>query len=274
MTYQVKEFNIAFKINMPDSPELPEQNKARPVDDDLKLKEWAEKLEDIAEDMHKSAETADHPLSYMRLHLLTEELSELVRGLENDDIVETLDALCDLRYVLDGTILSFGLDHDDIFDKAYKEVHRSNMSKLDENGEPIFNPAGRVVKSSKYTPPDLKQFFNEEDFKRWGTGLNQRYVGGIEHLVGRPRDLIYLDLTDYGADTLLNKWGGGKQWAIERVLDNVEYENEMHEKDPNRQVWNPRCKEAVYRVSYVNVPYGFWKTLKKKVKLEKVFPND
>lgn len=92
----------------------------------------------------------------VRLHLLQEELSELAHGLAANDIIECLDALCDLRYVLDGTVLALGLAG--TFSEAFDEVHSSNMSKLDDNGNPIRDPAGRIVKSNNYCPPDLKQF--------------------------------------------------------------------------------------------------------------------
>ena len=71
----------------------------------------------------------------LRINLLQEELDELKEALSNDDMVKTLDALIDLQYVLDGAFLSFGLQ--EVKQEAFDEVHRSNMSKLGEDGNPI-----------------------------------------------------------------------------------------------------------------------------------------
>ena len=88
----------------------------------------------------------------MRLHLCVEELGELSHALANRNPVEALDALCDMRYVADGTILHLGFG--DVFAAAMGEVHASNMSKL-VNGKPVKNAAGRVLKPSGYFKPDL-----------------------------------------------------------------------------------------------------------------------
>ena len=80
----------------------------------------------------------------LRINLLQEELDELKEALENDDMVETLDALIDLQYVLDGAFLSFGLQNQKM--EAFNEVHRSNMSKLGEDGKPIRRESdGKVM---------------------------------------------------------------------------------------------------------------------------------
>ncbi len=93
----------------------------------------------------------------LRINLLTEELDELKEALANNDTLETLDALIDLQYVLDGAFLSFGLHH--VKDAAFEEVHRSNMSKLGEDGKPIRRPEdGKVMKGPNYFKPDLAQF--------------------------------------------------------------------------------------------------------------------
>lgn len=91
----------------------------------------------------------------IRLQLLQEELGELAHGLASGDVVECLDALGDLQYVLDGTFLALGLDKYKM--EAVREIHRSNMTKLGDDGKPILNEAGRVVKSSNYEPPNLKK---------------------------------------------------------------------------------------------------------------------
>lgn len=93
----------------------------------------------------------------LRINLLQEELDELKEALANNDIVETLDALIDLQYVLDGAFLSFGLQ--DVKMEAFDEVHRSNMSKLGEDGKPIRREGdGKVMKGPNYFKPDITQF--------------------------------------------------------------------------------------------------------------------
>ena len=89
----------------------------------------------------------------LRLHLCLEELSELAEAMSKKDIVGCLDALCDMRYVADGTTLALGLEG--AWGAAFREVHRSNMSKLDAEGRPVKNEAGRVIKGPEYSPPDL-----------------------------------------------------------------------------------------------------------------------
>ncbi|HPF78692.1 MAG TPA: nucleoside triphosphate pyrophosphohydrolase family protein [Alphaproteobacteria bacterium] len=97
----------------------------------------------------------------LRINLLQEELDELKEALSNDDMVETLDALIDLQYVLDGAFLSFGLHN--VKDAAFDEVHRSNMSKLGEDGKPIRRPEdGKVMKGPNYFKPDMTQFIKDK----------------------------------------------------------------------------------------------------------------
>lgn len=101
----------------------------------------------------------DKKTNTLRINLLAEELNELKDALEQGDIVETLDALIDLQYVLDGAFLSFGLH--DVKEDAFNEVHRSNMSKLGADGKPIRRESdGKVLKGPDYFQPDLAQFVN------------------------------------------------------------------------------------------------------------------
>ena len=101
---------------------------------------------------------ADPQTVKLRINLLQEELDELREALEQGDIVETLDALTDLQYVLDGAYLSFGLHP--LKQHAFDEVHRSNMSKLGADGKPIRRPEdGKVMKGPNYSPPDLKTVY-------------------------------------------------------------------------------------------------------------------
>lgn len=101
--------------------------------------------------------TGSEQTKALRINLLQEELDELKEALENNDLVETLDALIDLQYVLDGAFLSFGLQN--VKNEAFNEVHRSNMSKLGEDGKPIRRPEdGKVMKGPNYFKPDMTQF--------------------------------------------------------------------------------------------------------------------
>lgn len=101
---------------------------------------------------------SDGNLNELRLRLLQEELDELRDALAAGDIVEVLDALTDLQYVLDGAYLSFGLHQ--IKDAAFDEVHRANMSKLGEDGKPILREGdNKVLKGPNYRPPNLKSLY-------------------------------------------------------------------------------------------------------------------
>lgn len=102
-------------------------------------------------------DVSDEKTNALRINLIAEELEELKEALANGDALETLDALIDLQYVLDGAFLSLGLH--DVKDIAFNEVHRSNMSKLDEDGKPIRRESdGKVMKGPNYFKPDLAQF--------------------------------------------------------------------------------------------------------------------
>lgn len=100
---------------------------------------------------------SDEKTNALRINLLAEELDELKEALEQGDLVETLDALIDLQYVLDGAFLSFGMQ--DLKEAAFDEVHRSNMSKLGKDGKPIVRPEdGKILKGPDYFKPDIAQF--------------------------------------------------------------------------------------------------------------------
>ena len=101
--------------------------------------------------------TGSEKTKELRINLLQEELDELKEALENNDPIETLDALIDLQYVLDGAFLSFGMQG--VKQAAFDEVHRSNMSKLGEDGQPIRRESdGKVMKGPNYFKPDMVQF--------------------------------------------------------------------------------------------------------------------
>ena len=90
----------------------------------------------------------------LRIDLIQEELDELKEAISNKDIVEVADALTDILYVTYGAGHSFGINLDDCF----SEVQRSNMSKLGDDGKPIFNESGKVLKGPNYFKPDLKKY--------------------------------------------------------------------------------------------------------------------
>lgn len=97
--------------------------------------------------------TAEIPESKMRFEIMREENEEYLEALENQDLIEIADALGDQLYVLCGTILAHGLQ-DKIMD-VLREIHRSNMSKLDENGQPIIREDGKIIKSESFFRPNL-----------------------------------------------------------------------------------------------------------------------
>lgn len=92
----------------------------------------------------------------MRVHLITEELEELEDAINARDIVSVADALGDLLYVVAGAALAFGLPQRAIVE----EIHRSNMSKLGEDGKPVLRDDGKVLKGPNFTPPDIKSIIS------------------------------------------------------------------------------------------------------------------
>ena len=95
-------------------------------------------------------------INKLRLDLIKEELAELTEAMNNKDLLEVADALTDILYVTYGAGHAFGID----LDKCIEEVQNSNMSKLDENGKPIYNEYGKVMKGPNYFKPDLSKFIN------------------------------------------------------------------------------------------------------------------
>ena len=93
-------------------------------------------------------------INKLRLDLIKEELSELTEAMYNKDLIEVADALTDILYVTYGAGHAFGIN----LDKCFEEVQNSNMSKLDENGKPIYNEHGKVMKGPNYFKPDLSKF--------------------------------------------------------------------------------------------------------------------
>ena len=105
-------------------------------------------------------------LSNLRYELMKEENEEYLQACKDNDLVEVADALADQLYILCGTILEHGMQ--DIIEKCFGEVQRSNMSKLDDKGNPIINgengvfddtrPLGKILKSNNFSEPNLKKF--------------------------------------------------------------------------------------------------------------------
>ena len=93
-------------------------------------------------------------INKLRIDLIKEELDELQEAMKNNDLLEVADALTDILYVTYGAGHAFGID----LDKCFDEVQNSNMSKLGENGEPIYNESRKVMKWPNYFKPDLSKF--------------------------------------------------------------------------------------------------------------------
>ena len=100
------------------------------------------------------AQFPDEKTMQLRYDLIKEELTELEEAMKTKNLKEVADALTDILYVTYGAGCAYGID----LDECFKEVQRANMSKLDENGKPIYNEKGKVMKGPNYTPPNLKQF--------------------------------------------------------------------------------------------------------------------
>ena len=93
-------------------------------------------------------------INKLRISLINEELEEFREAIINNDLKEAADALTDILYVTYGAGHAFGIN----LDKCFDEVQRSNMSKLDDDGKPIYNESGKVMKGPKYFKPDLSKF--------------------------------------------------------------------------------------------------------------------
>lgn len=106
----------------------------------------------FGQEVKSKPEFPDADTVKLRIELIQEELQELVDACNANDIVEVADALTDILYVTYGAAHSFGIP----IDACFKEVQRSNMSKLGEDGKPIYREDGKVMKGPGYSVPDLK----------------------------------------------------------------------------------------------------------------------
>ena len=120
------------------------------------FKEVGKFMETFGQEVKTKPEFPDAETTNLRLELISEELNELYDAMEAKDIVGVADALTDILYVTYGAGHAFGVD----LDKCFEEVQNSNMSKLDENGKPIYNESGKVMKGPNYFKPDLSKFVN------------------------------------------------------------------------------------------------------------------
>ena len=96
----------------------------------------------------------DDKIMKLRYDFIKEEFNELEHAMKTKNLKEIADALTDILYVTYGAGFAYGID----LDKCFKEVQRANMSKLGEDGKPIFNEKGKVMKGPNYREPNLKQF--------------------------------------------------------------------------------------------------------------------
>lgn len=149
----VREFQEVFGAHIAPKPSIPDE----PVHTALAI--YHQEAARLAERLKEAATEAGGSLLLIRLQLIQEELAELAAGMISRDVVECLDALGDLSYVVDGTYLTLGLDRHKT--AAIAEIHRSNMTKLGDDGKPIVSIAGRIKKGPKYQPPDLARVLKE-----------------------------------------------------------------------------------------------------------------
>jgi len=111
-------------------------------------------MQSFGQEVKEKAEFPDNDTIVLRLELIEEELRELREAIGNADLVEVADALTDILYVTYGAGHAFGIN----LDECFSEVQKSNMSKLDENGQPIYREDGKVLKGPNYFEPDLSKY--------------------------------------------------------------------------------------------------------------------
>ena len=111
-------------------------------------------MQTFGQEVKIKAEFPKKKIVKLRYDLIKEELNELQNAIKTKNLKEIADALTDILYVTYGAGHAYGID----LDKCFKEVQKSNMSKLGEDGKPIYNEKGKVMKGSKYFEPNLKQF--------------------------------------------------------------------------------------------------------------------
>ena len=111
-------------------------------------------MKTFGQDVKNKPGFSSEKINNLRISLINEELEELKQAMKNNDLKEVVDALTDILYVTYGAGHAFGVN----LDKCFDEVQKSNMSKLGEDGKPIYNEAGKVMKGPNYFKPDLSKF--------------------------------------------------------------------------------------------------------------------
>ena len=111
-------------------------------------------MQTFGQEVKNKPSFSSEKINNLRYNLIKEELEELRDAIDKKDLLEVADALTDILYVTYGAGHAFGLN----LDHCFEEVQRSNMSKLDTNGNPIYNEIGKVMKGPKYFKPNLKKF--------------------------------------------------------------------------------------------------------------------
>ena len=111
-------------------------------------------METFGQEVKSKSSLSSDKINSLRLSLIQEELDELNKAIQDKDIVEVADALTDILYVTYGAGHAFGID----LDKCFNEVQNSNMSKLGDDGKPIYNENGKVMKGPNYFQPDLSKY--------------------------------------------------------------------------------------------------------------------
>ena len=114
-------------------------------------------MKTFGQDVKNKAEFPSEKIIKLRYDLIKEELNEFEEALKKNDLKEVADALTDILYVTYGAGHAFGIN----LDKCFKEVQDSNMSKLGQNGKPIYNEQGKVMKGPNYFKPNLEKFINQ-----------------------------------------------------------------------------------------------------------------
>ncbi len=117
-------------------------------------------MESFGQEVKSKPEFPSDNTVKLRIELISEELQELVDACNANDIIEVADALTDILYVTYGAAHSFGIP----IDECFKEVQRSNMSKLGEDGKPIYREDGKVMKGPNYSVPNLKNVLQTDYF--------------------------------------------------------------------------------------------------------------
>ena len=113
-------------------------------------------MKTYGQEVKDKAGLSDAITNKLRIDLIKEELEELTEAMKDENLLEVADALTDILYVTYGAGHAFGID----LDKCFEEVQNSNMSKLGDDGKPIYNEAGKVMKGPNYFKPDLSKYLN------------------------------------------------------------------------------------------------------------------